>query len=59
MENQLVALKGNTPALWALFEEHSEHDTVAVPLGKGRYVMRCTEHNTNHVIAENKKEISK
>lgn len=49
--NKLVALPGNTPKLWAIFEEHSECPTTATDLGKGLFVMGCTEHQVTHLLA--------
>ena len=48
----LTPVAGQGPAIWARFEEHADHDTLAVELGAGRYVMRCQEHDTNHLITE-------
>ena len=51
MDN-LKPIAGNTPALWARYEAHSDCPTVATDLGAGRFVMACTDHNITHLICE-------
>lgn len=52
LTSMLVPAYGkNTDKHWKDYEEHSDHETTAIDLENGYFIMKCVEHNVPHIIA--------